>query len=242
MIARETTGVPVSLGIGVVQGSAHEDTTEYEKAAYGHSHDHTQRSSSVLPGETIPEKKAFATDVTLNVTHDNGGNDLEATRTAESTGPPYSVFTLKEKRLIIFLTAWAGFFSPLSANIYFPALNALAADLHVSNSLINLTLTSYMIFQGIAPTIFGDLADSAGRRPAYLIGFTIYIAANIGIATQNSFAALFVLRCLQSTGSSATVALGSGVVADISTSAERGTYMGWATTGESTSLHTETVS
>lgn len=225
-----------------MQGSAQENTTEYEIEAYEHSRDHIQRSCSALPGKSITEKKAFATDVTQNVEHDNEAHDLEAIRTAESTGPPYSVFTLKEKRLIIFLTAWAGFFSPLSANIYFPALNALAADLHVSNSLINLTLTSYMIFQGIAPTIFGDLADGAGRRPAYLIGFTIYIAANIGIATQNSFAALFVLRCLQSTGSSATVALGSGVVADISTSAERGTYMGWATAGKSTSPNIAPVS
>jgi len=88
-----------------------------------------------------------------------------------------------------------------------------------------------MIFQGLAPTFFGDLADMAGRRPAYIIGFIIYIGACIGIALQHSFVALLILRCLQSTGSSGTVALGSGVVADISTSSERGTYMGWATSG-----------
>lgn len=35
------------------------------------------------------------------------------------------------------MTAWAGFFSPLSANIYFPALNILASSLHVSSSDIN---------------------------------------------------------------------------------------------------------
>lgn len=162
---------------------------------------------------------------------DTSPRDLEATETAESATPAWSVFTRKEKRWIVFFTACAGFFSPLSANIYFPALNQLARDLNVSASLINLTLTSYMIFQGLAPTIFGDLADMAGRRPAYIIGFIIYIAACIGIALQNSFAALFILRCLQSTGSSGTIALGSGIVADISTASERGTYMGWATAG-----------
>lgn len=71
----------------------------------------------------------------------------------------------------------------------------------------------------------------AGRRPAYIIGFTIYIGACIGIASCNTFAALLVLRCLQSTGSASTIALGSGVVADIATSAERGMWMGWATSG-----------
>jgi len=54
----------------------------------------------------------------------------------------------------------------------------------------------------------------------------IYLAANLGLAFSESYAALFLLRCLQSTGSSGAVALALGVVADISTSAERGSYMG----------------
>ena len=152
-------------------------------------------------------------------------NDLEAAHRVVS-GPPYSAFSKCQKRYIVFLTAWAGLFSAISATIYFPALNTLAADLKVSNELINLTFTSYMIFQGLAPTVYGDLADMAGRRPAYVIAFTVYIAANVGLALQNSYAALFVLRCLQSSGSSGTIAMGNGVVADIASSSERGVYMG----------------
>lgn len=57
----------------------------------------------------------------------------------------YSVFTENQKRFIVFTASWAGFFSPVSSQIYFPALNTLASDLDVSNSLINLTLTSYMV-------------------------------------------------------------------------------------------------
>ena len=151
--------------------------------------------------------------------------DLEQLEQVPS-GPAYSNFNQHQKNLIIFMVALGSFFSPLSANIYFPALNALARDLQVSNGLINLTLTSYMIFQGFAPTIFGDLGDMTGRRPAYIIGFVIYIGANIGLALQNQYAALFVLRCLQSTGSSGTVALGNGVVGDVASSGERGKYMG----------------
>ncbi|KAK4544120.1 hypothetical protein LTR36_004618 [Oleoguttula mirabilis] len=157
--------------------------------------------------------------------------DLESLQTITTNSPPFSIFTTKQKRFIVFMVAMAGFFSPLSANIYFPALNTLAIDFDVSSATINLTLTTYMIFQGLAPTIFGDLADMAGRRPAYLIGFAVYIGACIGIACCDSFAALLILRCLQSSGSSGTIALGSGVVADIATSAERGVWMGWATSG-----------
>lgn len=120
----------------------------------------------------------------------------------------------------------ASFISPMTANIYFPALNPISKDLDISVSLINLTLTSYMIFQGLSPTIFGDFGDMAGRRPAYIVAFSIYICANIGLALQRDFVALLILRCLQSAGSSGTLALGFAVVADISSTAERGKYMG----------------
>ncbi|KAF2113391.1 major facilitator superfamily domain-containing protein [Lophiotrema nucula] len=157
--------------------------------------------------------------------------DLEALSEVQTNSPPYSVFSKRKKHFIVILAAWGGFFSPLSANIYFPALTTLTREYKVSSTLMNLTLTSYMVFQGLAPTIFGDLADMAGRRPAYIIGFIIYIGANVGLALQSSYAALFVLRCIQSTGSSATIALGNGVVADVAVSSERGTWIGYVTSG-----------
>ncbi|KAK3947279.1 major facilitator superfamily domain-containing protein [Pseudoneurospora amorphoporcata] len=83
-----------------------------------------------------------------------------------------------------------------------------------------------MIFQGITPMFLGGLADSAGRRPAYVICFVIYIAANIGLALSKNLTSLLVLRMLQSAGSSTTVALCQATLADITTSAERGHYIG----------------
>ncbi|KAL5338155.1 major facilitator superfamily domain-containing protein [Aspergillus crustosus] len=168
------------------------------------------------------------------MTHRNTSREPESDLESpvdQSESPPYSIFTKAQKRYIVFSASWAGFFSPVSSQIYFPALNSVADDLGVSSALINLTLTSYMIFQGISPMFVGDFADKAGRRPAYLVCFLIYIAANIGLALQDNYAALFVLRCLQSAGSSTTIALSAGVVADISIAAERGSYMGFVTAG-----------
>lgn len=72
-------------------------------------------------------------------------NTVEVQRSTTDIGPLHSVFTRNQKLFIIFMASWAGFFSPVSGQIYFPALNALSKDLNVSNSLINLTLTSYMV-------------------------------------------------------------------------------------------------
>ncbi|KUI53828.1 Quinidine resistance protein 1 [Cytospora mali] len=165
---------------------------------------------------------------------DDGPTDAEhpdtepdpETLTQTTSGPVYSVFTPGMKKWIITVVTFTSFISPMTANIYFPALNPIARDLGVSVTLINLTLTTYMIFQGIAPTLFGDFGDMAGRRPAFIIAVLIYIIANLGLALQNNYAALMVLRMVQSGGSSGTLALGYAVVADIATSSERGKYMG----------------
>lgn len=66
--------------------------------------------------------------------------------------PPYSVFTPTQKRFIILTAALASSFSPLSANIYYPALNSIAKDLRVSPSQINLTITTYMVYYTLDPT------------------------------------------------------------------------------------------
>ena len=170
---------------------------------------------------------------------------MSAASPPEAAPKPYSSFSQLQKRYIIFTAAGAGFFSSLSAQIYFPALNMLSEDLGVSASLINLTVTSYMvsirlsthpvndraltkhqIFQGIAPMFLGSFADQTGRRPAYIICFVIYIASNIGLALQDNYAALIVLRCMQSSGISSSVALSAATVADVATKQERGSYMG----------------
>ena len=61
----------------------------------------------------------------------------------------------------------------------------------------------------------------------------MFIAANTGLALQTSFPALLVLRCVQSSGSSGTIALSNGVVSDVATRAERGKYVGLAALGSS---------
>ncbi|KAK2606022.1 hypothetical protein QQS21_003540 [Conoideocrella luteorostrata] len=153
--------------------------------------------------------------------------EKQSSRIQPNKDGPYSVYTAWKKRAIVLGAAFTAFFSPLTAQIYLPALTQLSKDLNVTPTQVNLTITTYMIFQGITPMFIGSLADSGGRRPAYVVCFIIYIAANIGLALAPNYGALLGLRCLQSAGSSSTVALCTAVVADIVTSAERGQYVGF---------------
>jgi len=60
-------------------------------------------------------------------------------------GNKYSIFTPFQKKAIVFGAAAGALLSPLSGQIYFPALPALSRDLDVSINQINLTVTTYMV-------------------------------------------------------------------------------------------------
>lgn len=144
-----------------------------------------------------------------------------------SPPPLYTIFTKSQKRFISITASFAAMFSTLMSYIYYPALVPMSRSLGVSVALINLTVTSYLIVAAVAPAFMGDMADQSGRRPVYILMFIFLIAANIGIALQDSYAALFVLRMLQSAGSSCLTSVSYGVIADITVAKERGGYVGF---------------
>ncbi|KAI1425812.1 major facilitator superfamily domain-containing protein [Xylaria sp. FL1777] len=140
---------------------------------------------------------------------------------------PHSVFS---DSMIIYLTYLLGYLalaSSLTATIYFPIIDLLAERYHTSVQAINLTITLYVVLQGIAPSFFSPLSDTFGRRPVFLITFTIYLLAGVGlVANTNSYVALILLRGLQSIGGSAVLSLSYAVVADIVPHSRRGSVLG----------------
>lgn len=85
---------------------------------------------------------------------------------------------------------------------------------------MNLTVTVYMIFQGISPAFWGPLADLWGRRPVYLITMLIYCISCVGLALIQTYGGLLFLRMVQAFGSSSLIAVGAGVVGDIAIPSE----------------------
>ncbi|CAG8187995.1 unnamed protein product [Penicillium nalgiovense] len=140
--------------------------------------------------------------------------------------PPYHVFTRPRKLLMVIIVSFAAIFSPLSSNIYFPALSDVAEELNISMSLATLTITVYMIVQGLAPSFWGSFSDVLGRRVVFIGTFAVYIVSNIALAVSTNYGELMAFRALQAAGSAATISIGAGVIGDITTSAERGSLIG----------------
>ncbi|KAI9479606.1 major facilitator superfamily domain-containing protein [Zychaea mexicana] len=77
-----------------------------------------------------------------------------------------------------------------------------------------------MVFQALSPSFWGPLSDLWGRRPIYLATLTIFIAFCAGLAVAPTFPALLALRMFQAFGASSGIALGAGVIGDITTPAD----------------------
>ncbi|KAG8852814.1 hypothetical protein FRB96_008502 [Tulasnella sp. 330] len=162
--------------------------------------------------------------------------------TPEQDKPPFSVFTKREKWVLISITSYAGFLSAVAGSIYFPVIPTLATEFHTSVSLMNLTVTSYLIFQGllmggacwfVAPVFWAPLADVKGRRPIYLACLSLLCITCMAIALvpSDKWWLLLLFRCFQSSGSASTIALAIGVVSDIAMPHERGTFLGVSVLG-----------
>ncbi|CAN9349126.1 unnamed protein product [Alternaria alternata] len=136
----------------------------------------------------------------------------------------YSVFTKVEKWSIVALASYAAWFSTLSSFIYFPAIPTLSQDLGVSVNKIDFTVTTYMAVATFSPMLVADAAEILGRRAVYTLTLTIYFVANLAIALSKTYLALVVLRALQALAISGTFSIAYGVVVDIASPAERGSF------------------
>jgi multidrug resistance protein len=140
---------------------------------------------------------------------------------------PVYTFSNKKKNWILFQVGLAGFFGPLSSTIYVPALLDIATNLNTTLNMVNLTISLFILFYGVAPMVWAPLSERLGRRPIYITTLSLYILTSIGCALSHNIVSLLVMRILQACSSSAASAVGAGSVADVFFIHERGRKMGY---------------
>ncbi|KAI3405978.2 QDR1 [Candida oxycetoniae] len=164
------------------------------------------------------------------IEEDDNQETLHSFATTESKeNYPYTIFEKREKFLLILILSAIGFWSTISSPIYFPALPTLTSDFHTSVSMMNITVVSYLLFQGLAPTVSSNIADTIGRRPVLLASLLIYIASCIALSQTDVYWLLILLRCIQAAGIAPVISISSGVSADVCTTVNRGAMVGAVT-------------
>src|SRR5258708_35352944 len=129
---------------------------------------------------------------------------MTATTTRPTLTPPLLV-------LLALLSA----FTPLSIDMYLPALPTIVGDLDSTAGDIQLTLSAFMLAFGFGQIFYGPAGDRFGRRPVILSGIAIYIATTIGCAFAAEAGQLVLLRFLQGLAACGSVVLARTMVRDL---------------------------
>lgn len=73
----------------------------------------------------------------------------------------------------------------------------MAAQLHVSNSAVQLSLVIFMISSGLSQIFIGSLLDSFGRYRISICSLVVFILASIMIARSSDIYLIYAMRVLQ---------------------------------------------
>ncbi|KAI8975401.1 major facilitator superfamily domain-containing protein [Mycotypha africana] len=100
---------------------------------------------------------------------------------------------------------------------------------------IQITVVSslFILFGGIGPIFWASISEYYHiRRFLYLVALLVFFGASIGCALANNIYVLIVLRCIQSVGTSVTMSVGAGTVADCWQITERGSAFSYLFVGQ----------
>ncbi len=138
---------------------------------------------------------------------------------APAAGPPAADTPGKGRPtltpLLLALLALLSAFTPLSIDLYLPALPIIAVDLHGTAADLQLTLSAFMIAFGVGQIFYGPAGDRFGRRPVILGGLCVYVLTSIGCAFADEAMHLVFLRLFQGLAACGSVVLARTMVRDL---------------------------
>jgi DHA1 family bicyclomycin/chloramphenicol resistance-like MFS transporter len=102
----------------------------------------------------------------------------------------------------------------LGMHIFAPALPRAASDLGVGPSVMQMTVSLYILGLAFGQLVYGPISDRFGRRPALIGGLALYTLAGFAAAAAPGPETLIVARLFQALGGCAGLALGRAMVRD----------------------------
>ena len=100
-------------------------------------------------------------------------------------------------------------------DIYIPTLPTVLKTFHTTQSMLQLTLSVFLITGGFGQLVIGPISDHFGRRPVAMISALIFMLASIACALAPSVGLLIVGRMLQSLGVCGLMVVANAVVRDL---------------------------
>ena len=109
---------------------------------------------------------------------------------------------------------------PLAIDLYLPSLPKITDDLQTSASLIQLTLTAFLLGLALGQLFVGSISDIYGRRKPLIIALIILVVSSLLCAVAPSIWILILLRFLQGASGSAGIVISRAMVRDMYSGSE----------------------
>ena len=103
----------------------------------------------------------------------------------------------------------------LAMDIYLPVVPSMPGILNTTPSVIQLTLSLYMVMLGVGQVVFGPISDRIGRRPVLLTGAALFTLASLAAGWSSTAPAFVGFRLLQAIGASAAMVATFATVRDV---------------------------
>ncbi len=114
---------------------------------------------------------------------------------------------------------------PFAIDMYLPAFPAIARDLQVDVSAVQMSLMSFFLAIAVCQIAYGPLSDRFGRKPPLYFGLALFVLAGIGCSFAPNAETLIVLRFLQGVGSCAAMVIPRAIIRDLHTGHEAARLM-----------------
>lgn len=105
--------------------------------------------------------------------------------------------------------------SPMATDVYLASMPDIGQYFESTASLVQLTLTTYMIGIALGQFVLGPLSDVLGRHKLMVAGNALFVVASVGIAFATSIEMVLVLRGIQGIAGAAGVVIARAMVSDM---------------------------
>lgn len=106
-------------------------------------------------------------------------------------------------------------FASVSTDVYLPGLPAMAASLHASAGMVEMTISGYLVGFSLGQLFWGPVGDRFGRRLPIAFGLALFVIGSAGCALANDAVTMIAWRAIQAAGACASVVLARAMVRDM---------------------------
>jgi DHA1 family bicyclomycin/chloramphenicol resistance-like MFS transporter len=121
----------------------------------------------------------------------------------------------QHKFKLIFILGLLTSIGPFSIDMYLPAFNHIAEDLHTSISNVMYSLSTYFIGISFGQLLYGPLLERFGRKKPIYFGLVIYLLASLGCIVSFNVDMLITMRFFQAIGGCVGMVAARAMVRDL---------------------------